>query len=348
MASGKKVKKPTTTAAAKSVVNDKVTPITAAAALTPNYEEDKNTAATKPATPSPAPIKAEKAEAKNAPATTASKTASTTQTAAKSTTPAKTATPASAVKSTTPAKATTKTAAAKAKPKKVAPKKTATKKATTSTTKKAAAKPTIKKAAAPAKKTTNTAAKKAATTPKTKSKATIKPTAAKKPSSTTQQSKDKTMATAAKKTTKAYNTTAQAQDHILQFSREGAEQIAKTTDVASKAFNDAVAQSKETVQACVESGKIAGDMTRSMISESFRFANESFSDNVEISKEMFNCRTVNDMLDIQNKLMRSNMDHFFNQSVRMSEMMFQFMSDASEPLNESAARATNRMAKAAF
>ena len=39
------------------------------------------------------------------------------------------------------------------------------------------------------------------------------------------------------------------------------------------------------------------------------------------------------------------MDHFFNQSDRMSEMFFQFVSDAVEPLNQRFVEVTNATAK---
>jgi hypothetical protein len=127
--------------------------------------------------------------------------------------------------------------------------------------------------------------------------------------------------------------TQKVQDQFMQFSRETADQIAQVTDTATRSINEIAEQSRSSMEALLQSGTVTSDMTRSFTNEMFRFANESFSDNIEISKEIFGCKTINDVYDMQNKMIRNNLDHFFNQTNRVSDMMFQFMSDAAEPFN---------------
>lgn len=216
-----------------------------------------------------------------------------------------------------------------------------------------------KKASAKVKKTSpkNSAAKsapKAKTMKKTSVKAkntaksTFAPSAKSAISKATQQPRkgteytrdttQKAMEMGADKMKKAFTESARetqkAQDQFMQFSRETADQFAKATDSATRSLTEAAEQSRYSMEALVESGNITADMTRSFTNEIFRFANESFSDNIEISKEIFGCKTINDVYDMQNKMVRNNLDHFFNQSSRFSDMMFQYMTDAAEPFNQ--------------
>lgn len=127
---------------------------------------------------------------------------------------------------------------------------------------------------------------------------------------------------------------ADTKDKFAQITREATEKFGKFSESFGSGFSDAVEQSRGSFEAVVESGNITADMGRAFASELSRFANETFSDNVEISKSLFECKTMSDLVDMQNKLFRNNMDHFFNQSDRLSEMFFQFCADAIEPFGQ--------------
>jgi phasin family protein len=139
--------------------------------------------------------------------------------------------------------------------------------------------------------------------------------------------------------------TREAQSKLFDISREGAAQFARTAEKATDTINDAVAQTRGTLEACIESANTAADMAKSLTNEMFRYANESFSENVEITKDVFTCRTINDVLDLQNKLMRANVDSFFNETMRLSEMFFDYSSEASAPLNQRLTQAAETMQK---
>ncbi len=136
-----------------------------------------------------------------------------------------------------------------------------------------------------------------------------------------------------------------------QFSKQGAEQLAKASDAASRALNDVVELSKDNVEAYVECGNIASGAGKYVGSEIMSYANKTFSDQVEMSKELFSCRTLNDMFDLQSKMLKNNLDGFFSESVKLSEMMFAAASSAAEPLQErmevTAERVTKSMVNAA-
>jgi hypothetical protein len=86
-------------------------------------------------------------------------------------------------------------------------------------------------------------------------------------------------------------------------------------------------------------------LAKDISAELFESANKAFSDNLELSKELFSCRTFNDMFELQNKIIRNSIDNFFNQSVKLSGMFFEYTTEALEPINERVAQATEQFSK---
>ena len=138
----------------------------------------------------------------------------------------------------------------------------------------------------------------------------------------------------------------QLQKQMMNMSQESMAQMAKSADAASHQMNEMFSLSKDNMDTAVACGSIAVNASKSMGSELFNYANKSFSQNVEMSKEIFGCRTINDMFDLQSKVVKANLDHFFNESVKMSEMLFKTANQVSEPLNERVSENTNRLTKA--
>lgn len=134
-----------------------------------------------------------------------------------------------------------------------------------------------------------------------------------------------------------------AQDKLFAVSREGASHLSRSTNSTSGSIQNAVDFSRENVEACVECGNIAANISQSMSEEIVSAANRTIAQNVELSKDMFNCRTLNDVFDLQSRFMKSNMEHFFNESMKMSELAFQSAADASQPINERVNEASEKM-----
>lgn len=135
------------------------------------------------------------------------------------------------------------------------------------------------------------------------------------------------------------------QKQMMSMSQEGAQQLAKSADAASRSMTEIFSLSKDNIDACVTCSSIAVNASKSIGAEIFNYANKSFSQNVEMSKEVFGCRTINDMFDLQSKVVKANLDHFFNESVKMSEMMFQCANEVSEPINQRVSQNTDRLSK---
>lgn len=135
------------------------------------------------------------------------------------------------------------------------------------------------------------------------------------------------------------------QDKVIALSRNGAEKIAKSADAVTKAMYDSISSSRDNIEAAVECGNVTAALAKDLSSEVFEFANKSFADSVEISKELFACRTINDMMELQNRVMKNVMDNAFAQGSRISELMFEYSSDALEPINERVSQATSKFSK---
>lgn len=137
-----------------------------------------------------------------------------------------------------------------------------------------------------------------------------------------------------------------AQEKLFEFSRESAENFAKSADAASKVMYEMIGISRDNIETAVECGNLTASLVKDISSEVFENANRTFSDNVEISKDFFACRTINDMMDLQSRVAKQAIDSFFNQSVKLSGMFFEYSTEALEPINERVAQATEQFSKA--
>ncbi len=137
----------------------------------------------------------------------------------------------------------------------------------------------------------------------------------------------------------------QLSEKAFGFGKDGADQLSKSADAATRSINEAVAISQDNLEAYVECGNIAADFTKTVSEEVYEFSNNLFAKNVELSKKVFACRTINDMFELQSKVFKTNIDGVFNEAAKISEMAFKMASKASEPLNERAAETSKRLRK---
>ena len=136
-----------------------------------------------------------------------------------------------------------------------------------------------------------------------------------------------------------------AQEKVFAMGREGAEHLAKSADTLTKILHESIAISRDNVEACIECGNMTTALAKDVSDELIESGNKTFSTNIELSKEFFACRTFNDMFELQNKLMKSSIDNFFNQSVKLSGMLFEYANEAIEPINERVVKASEQLSK---
>jgi hypothetical protein len=140
--------------------------------------------------------------------------------------------------------------------------------------------------------------------------------------------------------------TARMHEKIFSVGRETVEHLSRSAENASQSLNEAAAISRDNVEAIVELTGVATNISKEIGTEAFNYLNDVFSQNVELSKEAFACRTLSDLFELNNRMVKTNIDSFFNQSMRMSEMLFQYASEAAEPINERINEASERFSKA--
>ena len=134
-------------------------------------------------------------------------------------------------------------------------------------------------------------------------------------------------------------------EQASRMTRENAERMSRSANVASRAMNEGVSIMQGNVETCMECGNITAEMARKMSEEVFNFANEMFSSNVEISRDIFACRTINDLFDLQTRMVRTNLDSLFSESARLSEMMFDYMNQTAEPIGDRISETTERLTR---
>lgn len=139
---------------------------------------------------------------------------------------------------------------------------------------------------------------------------------------------------------------AEVQEKFTSFAREAAEQLSKSASTANRAVSEATTLSRENAQAAVDVANVAVAVSKELSAEIVSYVNKVFSQNVELSKQALTCRTLNDLFDLSTRIMKTNLDGFFNESVKVSEMVFQCANDVSEPLNERVSHSTERLTKA--
>lgn len=136
-----------------------------------------------------------------------------------------------------------------------------------------------------------------------------------------------------------------AQEKVFALSRESAANIAKSADAMTKAMYEGIAISRDNMEAAMACGNITAAYAREISDQLTEYTNDAFATQMELSKNAFNCRTLNDMLELQNRFMRSTLDSFFNESLKLSEKMFEYTTEALEPVNERIAESTEQFQK---
>lgn len=136
------------------------------------------------------------------------------------------------------------------------------------------------------------------------------------------------------------------QDKMSSFARESQEQLSKATQGSTRAAAEAADLSRENIQAATDICNVAAAVSKELLAEMTSYLNRQFTQNVELSKQLLTCRTLNDIFDLSTRMTKANLDGFFSQSVKISEMLFQCATDVSEPLNERVSETSDRLAKA--
>jgi hypothetical protein len=136
-----------------------------------------------------------------------------------------------------------------------------------------------------------------------------------------------------------------AQETALEIGRESFENLTKSADAALKNLGSFADIGKETADAAVESATLAGEVTQSISSEIADMTNSLIAEQFKAVEKFLACKTVTDIFNLQTSYLKNNVDNVFSRALKLAELSLEY-SNAAEPLNESAARAGEKIAKA--
>lgn len=136
-----------------------------------------------------------------------------------------------------------------------------------------------------------------------------------------------------------------AQDKVFAIGRENAAQIAKSADALTKVMYEAVNMSRDSIETAIECSNVMASLAKDLSSETVDAANKAISDGIEASKDVFACRTLNDVFELQNRVAKQSIDGFFTQSLKMSNLMFEYVNEAIEPINERVSQMSDQISK---
>lgn len=136
------------------------------------------------------------------------------------------------------------------------------------------------------------------------------------------------------------------QEKFASYAREASEQMQRASQATQNAAQESMEVARENAEAVVEVMNAAATVSKELMAELISYINRQFAQNTELSKQALTCRTLNDMFDLSTRILKSNLDSFFSESVKISEKLFQCATDCSEPLNERMTETTERMTKA--
>lgn len=136
-----------------------------------------------------------------------------------------------------------------------------------------------------------------------------------------------------------------AQEKIWEMGRENIENFARGADMFTRLCMEMISICRDNIEASIECATISASACKAISADLAETCNKSFSDCVELSKEAFTCRTVNDVADLQNKALKSAMDTCFAESSKISNYAFECASEALEPISERVCEASERLCK---
>lgn len=135
------------------------------------------------------------------------------------------------------------------------------------------------------------------------------------------------------------------QEKIYAMTRDGAESFAKSADQASKAVYELMNICRDNLEACIESGNVSANIYKELSQEISDYCNQTASEQMETAQQLFACRTLNDLVELQNKVIRNSVEGYFDQCNKLSSFAFECINDICEPINQRVSDATEQVGK---
>jgi len=144
----------------------------------------------------------------------------------------------------------------------------------------------------------------------------------------------KTTKAASKAADTAVFTAAAASETVEQAVQATREQVEKASAAATQGYGDFTAFQKDAFDALVRSSEILARGAEALGKEYFSFAQHTATANSEATKALLAARSLQEVVDLQSKMVRTNFDKSVDEGGKISEMSLKIASDAFEPLQK--------------
>ncbi len=135
------------------------------------------------------------------------------------------------------------------------------------------------------------------------------------------------------------------QEKLYAMGREGAASFSRSADTATKTINELASIARDNVEACMECGNLSANVAKNVGEEVSELVNQSLSECMELCQEALACRTLNDLVELNNRVVKSSLDNCFEQISKFSNIWFEAAAEVCEPLNERISLAGTQLSK---
>jgi phasin family protein len=146
------------------------------------------------------------------------------------------------------------------------------------------------------------------------------------------------MSTQSKTTKAASKTTATAavaaSETVEQAVEAAREQVEKASAAATQGYGDFAALQRDAFDALIRSGEILARGAEALGKEYFAFAQDTAAANSEAATALIAARSLEEVVDLQSKIVRTSFDKSVDESGKLSEMSLKIASEAFEPLQK--------------
>lgn len=122
-----------------------------------------------------------------------------------------------------------------------------------------------------------------------------------------------------------------------QAAKEAERNAERMADLGRQGAREAADASKAAINAAQRSGSDVAECAQEITAAWTRYAEEVMRHTAEASRSLMRARTFNEMLEVQAKLLRDNMQAFLDQSVKITESASRMAKRPLESLTEASA-----------
>jgi phasin family protein len=110
------------------------------------------------------------------------------------------------------------------------------------------------------------------------------------------------------------------------------DQVEKTSQMFFKSYDEMATMNKDNMDAFMKSSSIVAKGFESMSKEMMSFAQETMEANMAAAKKVFGAKNLQEMMDVQSDVYRTNFDKMMAESAKLAELSAKVANEAVEPL----------------